>query len=89
MKHLLGKIQYRKHNWNVCGYLKVIALLLGLQFGYTKFCCCLCEWDSRTIKHNYIQKQWPKQEVHIPGWQNVVNTLRINPDKVYLPPLHI
>jgi len=56
MKLLLEKIQYRKHNWNICGYLKVIAVLLGLQLGYTKFCYFLCEWDSRARKHNYIQK---------------------------------
>jgi len=43
MKLLLEKIQYEKYNWNFCGDLKVIALLLGLQFGYTKFCCFLCE----------------------------------------------
>jgi len=60
MKLLLEKTLYGKHNWNICGHLKVIAVLLGLQFGYTKFCCFLCEWDSRARKHNYIQKQWPK-----------------------------
>jgi hypothetical protein len=29
-------IQYEKYSWYVCGDLKVIALLLGLQLGYTK-----------------------------------------------------
>jgi hypothetical protein len=52
MKLLLEKIQYEKYNWNV--------LLLGLQLGYTEFCCLLCEWDGRDRKHHYIQKQWPK-----------------------------
>jgi hypothetical protein len=28
----------------------VIALLLGFQLGYTKYCCFLCEWDSRDKK---------------------------------------
>jgi hypothetical protein len=58
MKLLLEKIQYEKYNWNICGDLKVIALLLGLQLGYTKFGCFLCEWDSRDRKHHYVQKQW-------------------------------
>jgi hypothetical protein len=31
-------IQYGKYNWNICGDLKVTALLLGLQLGYAKFC---------------------------------------------------
>jgi len=43
MKLVLEKTQYEKYNWNFCGDLKVTALLLGLQLGYTKFCCFLCE----------------------------------------------
>jgi len=38
MELLLEKIQYEKYNWNICGNLKVTALLLGLQLGYAKFC---------------------------------------------------
>jgi len=50
------KIQYEKYDWNICGGLKVTALLLGLQQNYT-FCCFLWEWDSRNRKHHYTQKQ--------------------------------
>jgi hypothetical protein len=62
MKLLLEKTHYRKHNWNICGYLKVIALLLGLQLSYTKFCCILCEWASRseniiTSKNSGVNKK--------------------------------
>jgi len=39
MELLLEKIQYEKYNWNICGNLKVTVLLIGLQLGYTKFCC--------------------------------------------------
>jgi hypothetical protein len=60
MKLLLEKIRYEKYNLKICGYLKVIALLLGWQLGYTEFCCFVCEWDSRHRKHYYIQKQWSK-----------------------------
>jgi len=49
---------YEKYNWNICGDLKVITLLLGLQLGYPKFCCFLFEWDSVGRKHHYVQKQW-------------------------------
>jgi hypothetical protein len=83
MKLLLEKIQYEKYNWNVCGHLNVIALLLGLQLGYTKFCCFLCEWGRRD------RKQWRKRELLIPGLKNIVNTSLISPEKVYLPSLHI
>jgi hypothetical protein len=50
MKLLLEKTQYEKYNWNIGGDLKVIALLFGLQFGYKKLRCFLCEWDSRDRK---------------------------------------
>jgi hypothetical protein len=50
VKLLLENIHYEKYKWNICGDLKVIALLLRLQLGYTKYCCFLCEWDSRDIK---------------------------------------
>ena len=41
VKILLELIQYNDHNWDVCGDLKIIALLLGLQGGYTKHSCFL------------------------------------------------
>jgi hypothetical protein len=30
-----------------------------MQLNYTKFCCFLCEWDSRDKKNHYIKKEWP------------------------------
>jgi hypothetical protein len=35
IKILLEKIQYEKYNWKLCGDIKVIVLLLGLQLGCT------------------------------------------------------
>ena len=52
MKHLLQYIKYDTCKWNICAELKVIALLLGLQLGYTKFLCFLCEWVSRDKTHH-------------------------------------
>jgi len=43
MKLLLGKITYDEFKWKLCGDLKVVALLLGMQLGYTKHCCFLYE----------------------------------------------
>jgi hypothetical protein len=57
MKFLLTMIQYEKYSWYVCGDLKVIAILLGLQLGYTKFCCILSEWDTRDRKTHFVKKQ--------------------------------
>jgi len=36
MKLLLGKIKYDEFKWKLRGDLKVVALLLGMQLGYTK-----------------------------------------------------
>ena len=47
MKVLMKAIDYDKFKWKTCGDLKVIALLLGLQNGFTKYCCFTFEWDSR------------------------------------------
>jgi len=59
-KLLLGKIKYDEFKWNLCGDLKVVALLLRMQLGYTKYCCFLCEWDIRDEKNHYVNKLWPK-----------------------------
>jgi len=56
MKLLLGKIKYDEFKWKLCGGLKVVALLLRMQLGYTKYCCFLCQWDSRDKKNHYVNE---------------------------------
>ncbi|GBL90787.1 hypothetical protein AVEN_215528-1 [Araneus ventricosus] len=73
LKHILSSVEYSKHSWHICTDLKVIAVLVGLQAGYTKFCCFLCQWDSRVRKKHYIKKVWPKQQRLISGVKNVEN----------------
>ena len=60
MKLLLGKIKYDEFKWNLCGDIKVVALLLRMQLGYTKYCRLLCEWDSQDKKDHCVNKLWPK-----------------------------
>jgi len=48
MKIQMEAINYDKFKCQICGDLKVIALLLGLQRGFTKYCSFNCEWDGRT-----------------------------------------
>ena len=62
---------------------------MGLQLGYTKFCCFLCEWDSRDKINHYIKKEWPKRESLTPGHINVVHPSLVNSDMIILPSLHI
>jgi hypothetical protein len=47
LKQLLNKLEYSNYGWHICGGLKVVSLLMGLQLGYMKYCCFLCEWDGR------------------------------------------
>jgi len=56
MKILMETINYDKFKSNIYGDLKVIALLLGLQQGFTKYCCFIREWDSRARSLHYSKK---------------------------------
>jgi len=59
MKHLLQYINNEQYCWQLCGDFKAIAILLGFQPGYTKYCCFfLCEWDSRA---RYEQRTGQKE----------------------------
>ena len=39
MQVLLSAIKYANYNWEICGDLKVIGILMGMQSGFTKYCC--------------------------------------------------
>lgn len=89
MKLLLQKIKYLQYMWNICADLKVVAMLTGLQAGYTKYCCFLCEWDSRARDKHYVEKNWPRRTNMIPGFHNVTEEPLVPSEKIFLPPLHI
>lgn len=89
MKLLLNILEYHKYCWKICGDLKVISLILGLQLGYTKHMCFLCLWNSRDDKHHFTEKHWePRKEFDV-GRFNVMHVPLINPEDALLPPLHI
>ena len=52
----LEAIKYSEYQWILCWDLKVIGLLMGMQAGFTKYCCLLCLWDSRAVSQHYKQK---------------------------------
>ena len=89
MSELLETIRYRVYNWSICGDLKVIAILMGMQTGYTKYMCFICEWDSRDRKHHYTKKNWPIRDRMQPGNKNVLHQALVDRDKILMPPLHI
>jgi hypothetical protein len=75
MKNLLDKINYNKHCWNVCSDLKIVAILLGMQLGYTKYCCFICEWDSRAKDKHYSVKHWKKNVRNWPQMKEMLFTI--------------
>jgi hypothetical protein len=89
ISRILDKISYHDYNWKLCADLKVVALLMGLQSGYTKYCCFLCEWDSRARDKHYIIRNWPLRESFTPGQKNVAHDSLVPKENIYLPPLHI
>nr|XP_022900293.1 uncharacterized protein LOC111413523 [Onthophagus taurus] len=82
-------IRYNAFEWKVCADLKVIAVVTGLQGGFTKYCCFLCLWDSRAREHHYVRKDWPSKEHYDTGAFNVLNKPLVRPASVILPALHI
>lgn len=88
-KYVLEKIRYDGHRWQVCGDLKILSIILGLQSGYTKYPSFLCLWDSTARAQNYVRKDWEAREGLEPGNKNVLKQPLIDPAKVLLSPLHI
>ena len=60
-----------------------------MQPGYTKYCCFLCQFDSRDKKNHCVNKLWSKRTSLTPGEKNVVNPSLVLPEKIYLASLHI
>jgi len=56
MKILIEAFNYDKFKWQICSDLKVIAILLGLKQGFKKFCCFICELDSRARSLHYSKQ---------------------------------
>jgi len=89
MQVLLKKIDYKNHQWQICGDLKIISMLLGQQSGFTKYPCCLCLWDSRDRQKHYKVKEWPVRTTYVPGSCNIIHDSLVDPSKILIPPLHI
>jgi len=89
LKIIMDKVQYQQYPMNICADFKVIAILLGMQTGYTKYCCFLCEWDSRARSQHYLEQDWPKRENYVTGIKNICKNPIVDANKIILPPLHI
>jgi len=85
----MDAINYDKFKWQICGDLKVIALLLGLQQGFTKYCSFICEWDRTSRSLHYSRKDWPVRKSLEPGNINVENQPLVERSKILLPSTHL
>ena len=63
MDQLLSLLDYKKSKWHVCGDLKVIGLVLGMQPGYTKVCCFLYERNNRNETNHFVCKHIAAMQV--------------------------
>jgi len=89
MKILMEAINYGKFKWQICGDLKVIALLLGLKQRFTKYCCFIRDWDSKARSLHYSRKYRPARKSLKPGIMNVENQPLVEPSKILLPSMHL
>ena len=89
LKLILDKLNYYSHLWYVCADLKVVALLRGLQLGYTKYCCFLCLWDSGARNKDCIEKSLTQRIEEEEGQHNVAALPLVPQNKIILPPMYI
>lgn len=71
-------------------------MLAGLQEGWTKYPCFLCDWDSRFYgigaerMKQYKNNTWvAREKTQVKGNLNQINKPLVKYDKILVPPLHI
>lgn len=89
VKTLLEKLNYDTFKFDVIGDFKIISFLMGLQGGYVKYPCYLCQWDSRADDRHFKQTEWPLRENFTVGQLNVRSAPLVDASKILMPPLHI
>lgn len=89
LKKILQLVKYDDHKWKICADLKVVALLRGMQLGYTKNMCFMCLWDTRFTGDQYNEHSWPSRDEIRVRRNNIIEIPLVPIEKVLLPPLHI
>lgn len=67
-------------NWD-----KMVAFLMGLKDGFTKYPCYLCLWDSRATASHYHKKHWPERTEYIVDNHNHTCESLVEHQKVLFP----
>ena len=89
VKTLLIALNCDQFHWQVIGDFRMVAFLVGLQGGFTKFPCYLCHGDSRDTIAHYHRRIRPKRSEYSVGYSNIKRDPLIDPTKILLPPLRI
>ena len=89
VKSLLIALKCDQFNWQVIGDFRMVAFLVVLQDGFTRFPRYLCHWDSGNTIANYHRRIWPKRTEYSVGYSNIKWDPLIDSTKILLPPLHI
>ena len=89
VKTLLIALKCDQFNWQVIRDFRMVAFLVGLQGGFTKFPCYLCHFDSRDTTAHYHRRMWPKRTEYSVEYSNIKWDPIIDPIKILLHPLHI
>lgn len=89
LSRILTLIQYRRFNFKIIADFKVIAILMGLQGGYTSYSCYLCLWNSRSDNEHFIRDTWPQRTDYTPAEFNVRAAPLVESTSIIPPPLHI
>lgn len=87
IKQLLRCINYNQHKWKLCGDLKVVGPLLGLQGRYTKYCCFLWEWNNWCRRSHCIKRNWSLRQSQEP--ERKIFSIHHESKKLLLLPFHI
>ncbi|KYN17741.1 hypothetical protein ALC57_09969, partial [Trachymyrmex cornetzi] len=88
LEKILNVINYAAYKWKIIDDLKVLTILFGMQGGYTKYPCYLCEWDSRA-SNRYERTEWPSRQFFKIGQKYVLSPPLVRPENIILPPLHM
>ena len=67
----------------------MVAFLMGLEGGLTKFPCYVGYWDSRDTTAHYHRGIWPKRTKFSAGKSKVKWDPLIYPSKILMPSLHL
>lgn len=80
---ILHLINYAAYKWQIVSDLRELTILFGMQGGYTKHSCYLCEWGSRA-PNRYARTEWPSRQLVKISEKIVVNPPLARPENFIL-----